>query len=288
MALPAIAQPYIFMEIFNTLLVHPLINALVAIYQALYYLHVPGALGLSIILLTVLIRFIMYPLTVAQIKTSQEMMKIQPLINKLKEKYKKDPKRLQQEQMALFKEHGVNPAAGCLPSLIQIVILVFGFYPAILKIFALKPKETVSAINHIVYFDPIRLTHIWDTNFFGIPLGAMPADLMKSMAIVAILIPVITAVLTFIQTKMMMPEAPIEKAVKPKSGTPDFSQAIQKQMLYMSPLLIGFVSFRFAIGLSLYWNTFTIFGIIQQYKVQGLGGLASWAKYLNIQGKKLT
>ena len=136
------------MEIFNTLLVHPLINALVAIYQALYYLHVPGALGLSIILLTVLIRFIMYPLTVAQIKTSQEMMKIQPLINKLKEKYKKDPKRLQQEQMALFKEHGVNPVAGCLPSLVQIVILVFGFYPVILKIVNLKPKDTLSTINH--------------------------------------------------------------------------------------------------------------------------------------------
>ncbi len=273
------------MEIFNTLLVHPLINALVVIYQTLYHLGIPGALGLSIILLTILIRFIMYPLTVAQIKTSQEMMKIQPLISKLKEKYKKDPKRLQQEQMALFKEHGVNPAAGCLPSLIQIVILVFGFYPAILKIFALKPKETISTINHIAYFDQIKLTHVWDTNFFGIPLGATPTELMKSIVVIAILIPVITAVLQLIQTKMMMPETPVKKELKPKSSSPDFSQALQKQMLYMSPLLIGFVSFRFAIGLSLYWNTFTIFGIIQQYKVQGLGGVSSWLKHLGLQTK---
>ena len=137
----------------------------------------------------------MYPLTAAQIKTSHEMMKIQPLMNKLKEKYKKDPKRLQQEQMALFKEHGVNPVAGCLPSLVQIVILVFGFYPVILKIVKLKPKDTISTINHIVYFDPIKLSHVWDTNFFGVALGSTPAELMKSMIVVAILIPVITAAL---------------------------------------------------------------------------------------------
>lgn len=226
----------------------------------------------------------MYPLTAAQIKASHEMMKIQPLMNKLKEKYKKDPKRLQQEQMALFKEHGVNPVAGCLPSLIQIVILVFGFYPVILKIVNLKPKDTLSTINHIIYFDPIKLTHLWDTNFFGVALGATPTSLMSSMVVIAILIPVATATLQFIQTKMMM-AAPAQKEIKSKTDAPDFSQVFQKQMLYMVPFIIGFVSFRFAIGLSLYWNTFTIFGIIQQYKLQGLGGLATWVERLRIKTK---
>jgi YidC/Oxa1 family membrane protein insertase len=270
--------------IFSTLLVDPLVNALVAIYQVLYYLHIPGALGFSIILLTVLIKFIMYPLTAAQINASHSMLKIQPLMKKLKEKYKKDPKRLQQEQMALFKEHGVNPIAGCLPSLVQIVILVFGFYPVILKIVNLKPKDTLSTINHIVYFDPIKLTHIWDTNFFGVQLGATPASLMSSMAVVAILIPVVTATLQFLQTKMMM-ATPDQKESKSKNEAPDFSQVFQKQMLYMIPFIIGFVSFQFAIGLSLYWNTFTIFGIIQQYKLQGLGGLAGWVDRLRMKTK---
>jgi YidC/Oxa1 family membrane protein insertase len=227
----------------------------------------------------------MYPLTATQINASHQMMKIQPLMNKLKEKYKKDPKRLQQEQMALFKEHGVNPVAGCLPSLIQIVILVFGFYPVILKIVNLKPKDTISTINHIVYFDPIKLTHVWDTNFFGVPLGATPASLMSSMAVIAILIPVITATLQFIQTKMMMANTPAQKEIKTKPDSPDFSQVFQKQMLYMVPFIIGFVSFQFAIGLSLYWNTFTIFGIIQQYKMQGLGGLSGWVERLRMQTK---
>lgn len=273
------------MELFNIILVYPLINALVAIYQVLYYFHIPGALGLSIILLTVLVKYIMYPLTVAQIKTSAEMMKMQPLMSKLKEKYKKDPKRLQQEQMELFKKHGVNPAAGCLPSLIQIVILVFGFYPMILKIVDLKAKDTISTINDIVYFDFIKLNHVWDRNFFGLDLGAKPSDLMSSMVLVAILIPVVTALLQFVQTKMMMPEDSVEEKSKPKSDAPDFSKVFQKQMLYMSPLLIGFVSFNFAIGLSLYWNTFTIFGIIQQYKIQGWGGASSWIERLNLQKK---
>jgi YidC/Oxa1 family membrane protein insertase len=272
--------------IFSPILVDPLINALVAIYQVLYFLHIPGALGFSIILLTVLIKFIMYPLTAAQINASHEMMKIQPLMKKLKEKYKNDPKRLQQEQMALFKQHGVNPVAGCLPSLIQIVILVFGFYPVILKIVSLKAEDTLSTINHIIYFDLIKLTHVWDTNFFGVELGATPASLMGSMLIVAILIPVVTAVLQFIQTKMMMPDLPDQKENKTNTApTPDFSQVFQKQMLYMIPFIIGFVSFQFAIGLSLYWNTFTIFGIIQQYKLQGLGGMAGWVERLRMKTK---
>jgi YidC/Oxa1 family membrane protein insertase len=276
------------MQIFETLLVHPLINILVAIYQALTYLHIPGALGFAIILSTVLLRLVLYPFTVAQIKTSKKMTDIQPHMNRLKEKHKGDPKRLQQEQMALFKEHGVNPAAGCLPSLIQIVILLFGFYPAIQKIIALKPQETMSIINKTVYFDFLKLNHAWDTSFFGLALGKTPADLIKTAGFLIILIPIITGILTFIQTKMMMPATkPNEVSVKPKNDQPDFSQALQSQMLYMSPVIIGIVSWKFAIGLSLYWNTYSIFGIIQQYQIQGLGGLASWLKRPNPKQPKI-
>ena len=84
----------------------------------------------------------------------------------------------------------------------------------------------------------------------------------------------------------MMAKAPTQNEIKTKSDAPpDFSQVFQKQMLYMVPFIIGFVSFQFAIGLSLYWNTFTIFGIIQQYKMQGLGGLSGWVERLRMQTK---
>lgn len=276
------------MPIFNTLLVYPLINVLVAIYQGLTYFHIPNALGFSIILITVLIRFVLYPFTVSQLKASQKMQKIQPHMNRLKEKHKGDAKRLQQEQMALFKEHGVNPAAGCVPSLVQIVILIFGFYPAIQKVINLKPKETISVINKILYFDFMKLNHAWDTNFFGFPLGKTPADLFKAVGLLIILIPVLTALLQFIQTKMTIVPPAEETEIKEKKKEPDFAQAMQTQMLYMTPVIIGVVSWQFAIGLSLYWNTFTIFGIIQQYQIQGLGGLSGWlekAKGLKIINK---
>lgn len=267
------------MEIFDTILVNPLINIVVAVYQVLAYLHIAGSLGFSIIISTVLIRFILYPFTVTQIKTSQKMQEMQPLINKLKEKHKGNPKGLQQEQMALFKEHGVNPVAGCLPTLIQIILL-YGFYYTILKVIALKPQEAISVINKIIYFDFLKLHHAWDTGFFGLPLVKSPADLIHPMGYLIILIPVLTAVLQFIQTKMMMlpkPAATVEQAVNPKKPQElDFAQALQSQMLYMTPFIIGVVSYQFALGLSLYWNTFTIFGIIQQYQIQGLGGLSNW------------
>lgn len=265
------------MTIFNLLLVNPLINVLVAIYQTLTYLHISNALGFSIILITVLIRFVLYPFTVSQLKASQKMQQVQPHMNRLKEKHKSDPKRLQQEQMALFKEHGINPAAGCVPSIIQIVILLFGFYPAIQKIINLKPKETILVINKILYFDFLKLNHIWDTNFFGLPLGKTPGDLFKAVGLLIILIPIITALLQFIQTKMTIITPTGDEVINPKKE-PDFAQTMQTQMLYMTPVIIGIVSYQFSIGLSLYWNTYTIFGIIQQYRMQGLGGLSGWLK----------
>jgi len=270
------------MQIFDTFLIHPLINLLVGIYQLVTYIHLPGALGFSIILTTIIIKQVLYPLTVTQLKTSKKMQEIQPKIKELKEKYKNDPKRLQAEQMNLFKDQGINPAAGCFPFIVQIVLLI-GFYSAIIKLISLKPQETISFINKTVYFDFLKLNHVWDTNFFGLPLVKTPSQLMESYGFLIILIPIITALLQLVQSKMMMLPANsknnnITKKDDKGSGQPDFSQAIQSQMLYMMPLVIGVVSYQFALGLSLYWNTFTIFGIIQQYKIQGLGGLREWIK----------
>lgn len=268
------------MPIFDTLLIHPLINILIAIYHALIYVGVPGALGFSIILSTALIRLILYPFTASQLKFSKKMQEIQPHMNRLKEKHKGDPKRVQAEQMALYKEHGVNPAAGCLPFLVQIVLLL-GFYNAIFKVIALKPKETISVINKIVYFDFLKLNHAWDSNFFGLSLVKSPGDLLHTVGYAIVLLPILTVLLQLIQSRMMVqvkPATSISPSKSKKTQEPDFSQALQSQMLFMTPLVIGFVSFRFALGLSLYWNTFTIFGIIQQYQVAGLGGLEDWLK----------
>ncbi len=275
-------------NITNLLLVHPLINLLVAFYQALSFLHIPFALGVSIILLTAAMRLLLYPFTTQQLRATKKMQQLSPHISKLKEKHKGDSKRIQQETMSLYKQHGVNPAAGCLPAVVQIIVLMFGLYPVLQLIVRLNPHEVVSQINNIVYFPFLRLSHPWDTNFFGIPLigqlghiGSKPPFLVPDLlakAPILILVPVITAGLQFLQSKMMV--NPQTQTPVKKGDTADFASSFQTQSMYMFPFMIGLFSFTLPIGMSLYWNTFTLFGILQQYQVQGLGGLENWVQKL--------
>ncbi len=267
------------MQIFNTLLIQPIINILVIFYHLLTWAHIPYALGFSIVLLTVFIRLLLYPLTTKQLQMSKKMQELVPHMNKIKEKHKGDMKKQQEATMALYREHNVNPAAGCLPGLVQIVILLFGLYPALREIVSLNAHTIVSTVNGLVYFPGLKLTAPWSTDFFGLFIGKTPAQLFTIIGPIILLIPVFTGVLQFIQSKMMAPATATGAiTVKNESKPDDFATTFQKQSLYLLPVMIGFFSWNFSIGLSLYWNTFTIFGIIQQYLVAGPGGLADWTK----------
>lgn len=112
------------MELFQTIFVHPISNLLVAIYQLLIAIGIPYALGFAIILLTIVIRLVLYPFMASQLKASKKMQDLAPHLAKLKEKHKGDAQRLQAETMLLYKEHGVNPLAGCLPILIQLPLFL--------------------------------------------------------------------------------------------------------------------------------------------------------------------
>jgi YidC/Oxa1 family membrane protein insertase len=260
------------MNIFDILFVQPFLNVLVGMYQLLVSAGIPYALGFSIILLTVLIRFILFPFMQQSLKQQKKMQEMMPEINKLKEKYKNDPRRMQMEQMTLFRAKGVNPASGCFLLLLQLPILI-ALYSVLLKVVQAKgPNE----INALLYVDSLRLNQLWDTNFFGLSLGKTPAELMTQFGPALLLVAIITGGLQFIQSKMMMPPAS-EKAKQPKkTGEPDFATIFQTQTLYLLPIFVGFFAHTLPFGLSLYWNTLTIFGIIQQYLVQGWGGLADW------------
>lgn len=264
-------------NIFDIYLVNPLINILVAIYQVLFFLGVPHALGFSIIILTVLIRFLLYPLTTSQLKASKKMQDIAPHIKNIKEKHKGDTQRIHKETMALYKEHGVNPAAGCLPILIQLP-LFWALYSVLQKIVLVGKDSIVLEINKIIYpLDFLKLSQSWDQSFFGVPLGQNPSQLISVMPLI-ILVPFLTGVFQFIQSKMMFSSAVStpKKEENGKKKEDDFAKAFQTQSLYLFPVMIGFFSYTFPIGLSLYWNTFTIFGILQQYRVAGLGGVTEW------------
>jgi len=218
--------------------------------------------GVAIILLTVLIRLILYPLMQKQMVSMREMQKIQPLMKAVQEKYKNDKERLNKELMALYKEHKVNPMSGCLPLLIQMPILILLFQT--LRVFK----------YHIPNTEIIDGGFLWIANQVeiikdGLPVmvGGLAApeqliglgDGIFGLSHIGIL-PFLVGGSMYIQQKMTSP-----------GGTPGkdggSSQQTQKMMTIMMPLMIGFMSFSLPSGLTLYWFTSTLLGIGQQYLI---------------------
>jgi YidC/Oxa1 family membrane protein insertase len=262
-------------NIFNTILVIPILNVLMGIYNLLRAVGIPGALGFSLIIMTVIIRTLLSPLTAAQMKSAQKMNKLKPELDKLSQQYKNDKMRLQQEQMNLYKKAGINPAAGCLPLLLQMPILIALYNMFFSLLSSNDLPKVVESINKVVYL-PILKIQTLDLSFFGANLAHKPSEWQK-YGWLLLLIPVITAALQFWQTKLMTPGNKLKEIVKlDKDGKAekkedDMGTAMQKQMSIMMPLMIGFFAYSFPLGLSLYWNTFTVFGIIQQYKINKQG-----------------
>ena len=268
------------MNIFTVIVVQPIINLLGAIYQILISANIPYALGFAIIFLTIAIRLALAPLMAKQLMAQKKMQDMAPHLAKLKEKHKGDMKSQQEATMALYREHGINPAAGCLPALIQLPVF-FGLYTALIR--AVDPDK-LSEVNRLFYSESLHLDKFWDTNFFGLPLGKTPGDLIGSLGVGILLVCIVTGALQFIQSKMMIaPKSEIKDLKKAELSKVedkklDFAATFQKQTLYFLPIMIGAFSYGFPIGLSLYWNTFSLFGIIQQYKLAGLGGLSDYIK----------
>lgn len=275
-------------DIFNLVFMGPVINLLILIYQGLQAVHFPGALGLAIILLTLLIRILVWPFMSSQIKATKKMADLKPHLAELKKKHSDNKQALAQAQMALYKEHGVNPAGGCLPALIQIPIFI-ALYQAILNVFP-GGSSNLDYVNSLLYFPNFKLAGFPDPNFFGLNIASKPFDHWQTQPAI-VLVPLLTALLTFVQSKMMMPKAishhrdESPKETKEKEGMEDAMASVQGQMVFLMPIMIGYFAFSFPVGLAIYWNAYTILGIIQQHRVAGWGGMSGIAEKL--YGKKL-
>lgn len=201
------------------------------IVQTLYH-FLSGAgfpnYGLAIVLMTVIIKIILFPLTKKQIESTRAMMAIQPKMKEIQEKYKYDKVRLNQELAKLYKEQNVNPMAGCLPLLVQMPIL-FGIY---------------YAIRDFQYEGPANF--LWMENI------ALPDPLY--------ILPVLSALTTYIQTKQTMPKK--NSGDKPQEGIMGMMQG--QMMTYFMPIFIGYISLSFPAGLVLYWIVMNIMQIAQQ------------------------
>lgn len=263
------------MNIFSMIFVAPVVNALLVFYKAFEYLHIPSALGLAIIAITVALRLAINPLMHKQLLHAKKMQEIQPHITKLQKKHKGNAQKLQQAQMELFKKHNLNPAFGCVVLLVQLPVF-YGLYMALQTIVvAGGVQHAYKTINALVYMPWLKVTSL-DTSFFGLRLEVHPNE-WSTVGWWYLLIPVITAALQFYQSYLstkvtpMGKTAPVEKTktatgkdseAKKDDGS-DMQAAMQKQMLYLFPAMIAFASYSLPIGLALYWNIFTLFGIWQ-------------------------
>lgn len=226
-------------------------------------------LGVAIMEIAVLSRVVFYPFVKQQTHYSKKMAELTPHLNALKEKHKDNKQAFAQAQMELFKQHGVNPAAGCLPAIVQIVVL-FGL---------------LGAMNQI-------LTMNLNTNFWIWNMAKPDAYNVSGMPIAVPGILVVLAALTqFIQTKMMMPTPPpIHKEDKPKEKEEkkgfmgEFAEA-QSSMIWMFPLMFLFLGTQWPSGLALYWTVSSLLAIVQQYRIAGLGGLEQYVVQLQKYGK---
>lgn len=257
-------------NIFNTIFVFPTLNLLVFFFKALSFLKIPGAFGFAIIALTIFVRLLLHPFFEKQLETTKKMQDLKPHLDRLSAKHKKDPKKLQAEQMRLYQEAGINPAVGCLFMIVQIPIFLALYNTLSLFLTNGTGNKVISQINAVLYHPALTIQSL-NPHFFIYDLALSP---QKAGVWYYYLVPVVTAALQYLQVKSATPPKAVEKAIekqaekKAGSSSEDFQKAMNTQMKFIFPLMIGWFSFTLPIGLSLYWNIFSLFSIIQYRKLQ--------------------
>jgi len=232
--------------LFNTFFYQPLFNSLIFLYNI-----VPGHdMGISIIILTILIRLIIWPLTNKGIKNQRVLNKIQPQIEEVKRKFKNNKEGQAKALMALYSENKISPFAGLLPIIIQLPIIF-----ALWRVFLNSVNLDLNSLYPFVSA-PVAVQSV----FLGL------FDLSQRSVVLAI----ISGVLLYFQTKMIMPSYAKASEGKP-SGTSDFGRMMSKQMLYLGPVISIVVFWSLPSALPLYWIVVTLSTILQQYLNQNNG-----------------
>ena len=256
-------------NIFNTVFVFPILNLLVALYHVFLFIRIPGAFGFSIIALTMIVRGLFNPFFKQQMETARKMAELKPHLDKLSVKHKNDQKQLQAEQLKLYQREGINPASGCLFMIIQIPIFI-ALYQT-LSLFLVNGHKAIAEINHVLYTPMLKIVS-FDSWFFGLNLTTSPK---QSGHWYYLLIPLLTAFLQYLQAQATLPQptkatsAEDKKIVKStddkktSTGGEDFQKAMNTQMKYLFPVMIGWFAYSLPVGLSLYWNIFSLFSIVQ-------------------------
>lgn len=241
--------------LFSTFVYDPIYNLLIFLYNI-----IPD-FGVAIILITVIVKFILVPVSKKQIESQKKMQELQPKIKELQNKYKDDKEKQSRALMELYKENKTNPLSGCLPLVVQLVFLI-AIYRVLFNISQNGLIVDGSGLYSFVQ-NPGKINDVF-LGFINLSSGLDIKHLAFS-DIPHIILVVAAAGAQFFQSKMLMAKQTLEKKDSEKANNMDFSQVMQKQMLFLGPLLTLFIGFRFPAGLALYWLVSTGFMIVQQY-----------------------
>ncbi len=244
----------------DAIIITPFTNVLLFIY------NVTGQnFGIAIILFTILIRAITHPLTVKQMKGTQGMQELQkdPRWIEAQAKYKDDKEKLAQEQMKLYKELGINPAASCLPMLIQFPIII-GLYQAIIQSMANTPMDMLRLVRHVWpgFLDVAQLIPL-NNQFLWMNLGEPERLYLPFLSFGIPVLAILVVITTYLQSKLLTPPS-----ANPKDQTAQMSGIMN---LYM-PIFMGWLAWTLASGLSLYFVVSNVLGILQY----AFMGKANW------------
>jgi YidC/Oxa1 family membrane protein insertase len=230
-----------FSSLFHTVLYQPIFNAFVGLYN-----FIPGHdTGLVILIITILVRVILYPLTSSSIKAQKSMQELQPKLEALKKEYAGDTQKQTQATMELYKNNKVNPFASCLPLLIQLPVLI-ALYMVLRAGLASTDlaKDLYSFVANPGHLNPISL------GFF---------NLSKPNVVLAVL----AGAAQYWQARTMITKQPPKNA-GPGSKDESMTAMMNKQMLYFMPVMTIIIGFGLPAGLTLYWFFSTVLTGLQQ------------------------
>ena len=228
--------------LWNDVLLNPVTNALIILTNAM-----ADNYGLAIIVFTLIIRVVTYPLTLRQLRATRAMQLMQPRMQELQKKYK-DPKRRQEEMVKLYREAGINPLGCIWPLLVQMPIWI-ALYQVIRNTLGDTPEQLLSLSRRLYDWDYITASIPLDRNFLFLDLGS--SDLVQSLPLA-----IIIAVLTFFQQKLSTARTP---------SRDDRTQSTNQTLLWMLPLVFGFFTLQVPAGLALYWLVTSLFTIATSY-----------------------
>lgn len=231
-----------FINIFNTFLYQPFFNILILLYQV-----IPGQdFGVAIIIFTILVRLLFYPLTTSAVKSQKVMAELQPKIQEIQQRFKQNKEEQAREIMAFYQKEKVSPFSGCLPVLIQLPILI-----ALFQVFirGFGPEQMIFLYSFIPHPGTVNLF-----SFNRINLGEAN-----------VFIAIFAGVAQFFQSKMLVPK--VQKIKKDDNQVAQVAVIVQKQMLYITPVFTIFILLGLPSAVALYWLIAALFSILQQYLI---------------------